>query len=153
MDKEGWFQLGYITKVHALRGEVILLLDVDFPEDYEGLEHVFVAKDSRFVPYFLEHFVLQPNKRGLAKFEGIESVEEAASLVGTEVYLPIDELPELGADQYYFHELMWVSTSSPGKLVITVTGNWCRSPIWPIPICKSDSYRISISTIHRELKK
>ena len=71
MDKEGWFQLGYITKVHALRGEVILVLDVDFPEDYEGLEHVFVAKDSRFIPYFLEHFILQPNKKGLAKFEGI----------------------------------------------------------------------------------
>lgn len=106
MDKESWFQLGYITKVHALRGEIIIVLDVDFPEDYEGLEHVFVANDSRFIPHFLEHFVLQPNNRALAKFEGIESVEEAARLVGMQVYLPIDKLPELGEDQYYFHELI-----------------------------------------------
>ena len=106
MDKDSCFQLGYIAKVHGLHGEMVAVLDVDFPEDYENIEHVFVAQNSRLVPYFLEHFVLQPNNKALAKFEGFDSVDEAARLVGSELYLPIADLPELSDDQYYFHELI-----------------------------------------------
>jgi len=106
MDKDSCFQLGYIAKVHGLHGEVVLQLDVDNPEDYEGMEHVFISQNSRLVPYFLEHFVLQPNHRVLAKFEGFDHVDEAAGLVGSELYLPLKDLPELGDEQYYFHELI-----------------------------------------------
>ncbi len=106
MDKDNCFLLGYIAKVHGLHGEVVAVLDVDNPENYEDIEHVFVAQNSRLVPHFLEHFVLQPNHRALTKFEGFDSVDEAADLVGSELYLPIKDLPELKEDQYYFHELI-----------------------------------------------
>ncbi len=106
MNKDSCFQLGYIAKVHGLHGEMVAVLDVDFPEDYENIEHVFVAQNSRLVPYFLDHFVLQPNHRALTKFEGFDTVDEAASLVGSALYLPIQDLPELQEDQYYFHELI-----------------------------------------------
>ena len=106
MDKDSCFQLGYIAKVHGLHGELVIQLDVDDPEQYEALAHVFVAQNSRLVPYFLEHFVLQPNQRVLAKFEGFDHVDEAAQLVGSDLYLPLKDLPELGDGQYYFHELI-----------------------------------------------
>jgi 16S rRNA processing protein RimM len=106
MDKDSCFQIGYIAKVHGLHGEVAAVLDVDYPEEYEDIEHVFVTQDSRLVPYFLEHFVLQPNHRALAKFEGFDSVDQATSLVGSLLYLPLKDLPELKEDQYYFHELI-----------------------------------------------
>jgi 16S rRNA processing protein RimM len=106
MDQDSCFQIGYIAKVHGLHGEVAAVLDVDYPEEYEDIEHVFVTQDSRLVPYFLEHFVLQPNHRALAKFEGFDSVDQATSLVGSLLYLPLKDLPELKEDQYYFHELI-----------------------------------------------
>ena len=109
MDKDNCFLLGYIAKVHGLHGEVVAVLDVDQPEDYEDIEHVFLAQNARLVPYFLEHFVLQPKHRALAKFEGFDSVDEALELVGSEVYLPIEDLPELREDQYYVHELIGFS--------------------------------------------
>lgn len=109
MNKDSCFQLGYISKVHGLHGELVAVLDVDYPEDYEHIDHVFVAQGSRLVPYFLEHFVLQPNHRALTKFEGFETVDEAADLVGSVLYLPIKDLPELKEDQYYFHELIGFS--------------------------------------------
>lgn len=37
MTKENCFELGKITKTHGVRGELVLWLDVDFPEDYEDL--------------------------------------------------------------------------------------------------------------------
>jgi len=106
MNKEQCFQLGYVAKVHGLRGELVVVLDVDDPEDYDSLEHLFLEQRSRLVPFFLEHFVLQPGKKALVKFEDYDSLDQVEELVGTEIYLPLTELPELEDDQYYFHELI-----------------------------------------------
>lgn len=106
MNRDNCFQIGYIAKVHGLHGEVTILLDVDYPEEYEDLKHIFVDRNSRLVPYFLEHFVPQPNGRFLAKFEGFEDIEAASPLVGSALYLPLKDLPQLGEDQYYYHDLI-----------------------------------------------
>jgi 16S rRNA processing protein RimM len=106
MNKDQCFQIGYVSKVHGLRGEVTIVLDVDYPEDYEDLKHVFLALKSRLVPYFLEHFVLQPGNKVLAKFEELDSIDAVEELVGLEVYLPVSELAPLEEGQYYFHELI-----------------------------------------------
>ncbi len=106
MNKDQCFQLGYVSKVHGLRGEVNIVLDVDYPEDYEDLKHLFLEQKSRLVPYFLEHFVLQPGNKALAKFEELDSIDQVENLVGSEVYLPITALAPLEEGQYYFHELI-----------------------------------------------
>ncbi len=106
MNKEQCFQLGYVAKVHGLRGEVMVVLDVDYPEDYEDLQHLFLEQKSRLVPFFLEHFVLQPGNKALAKFEDLNSLDQVEQLVGSEVYLPLTALPSLEDDQFYFHELI-----------------------------------------------
>jgi 16S rRNA processing protein RimM len=106
MNKDQCFQIGRIAKVHGLRGEVNVVLDVDYPEDYEGLEHLFLEQKGRLVPFFLEHFVLQPGGKALVKFEDLNSLEQVESLVGLEIFLPLSELPQLEDDQYYFHELI-----------------------------------------------
>ncbi|WP_026955124.1 ribosome maturation factor RimM [Algoriphagus vanfongensis] len=106
MNKEQCFQLGYVAKVHGLRGELVIVLDVDYPEEYEDLEHLFLDQKGRMVPFFLEHFVLQPGNKVLAKFEELDSLEQVESLVGSEVFLPLTALPKLEEDQYYYHELV-----------------------------------------------
>lgn len=106
MNKDNCFQLGHIAKVHGLHGEVGIVLDVDYPEDYEDLKHVFVEIKSRLVPLFLEHFVVSHSNKVLAKFEDYHTVEEASKLVGSDIYLPLTELPPLEEDQYYYHDLI-----------------------------------------------
>lgn len=106
MNKDQCFQLGYVSKVHGLRGEVTMMLDVDYPEEYEDLQHVFLAKNDRLVPYFLDHFALQPGNKALVKFEELDRIEQVEDLVGSEIYLPLTALPKLEDEQYYFHELI-----------------------------------------------
>ncbi|AWW30987.1 16S rRNA processing protein RimM [Echinicola strongylocentroti] len=118
MNKDNCFQLGYIAKVHGLQGEVVAILDVDYPEYYEDIAHVFVEKDNRLVPYFIEHFVAQPNGRFLAKFEGFEDKNAADTLVGTALYLPLKDLPALDDDQYYYHELVGFEVEDASKGVL-----------------------------------
>ena len=101
------YQLGYVIKTHGLHGEVSILLDVDFPDAYENLESVFVASagSETLVPFFVEHVTIRQNK-ALIKFEEVDTIEQAEALLKAQLYLPLESLPPLEGDQYYYHEII-----------------------------------------------
>ena len=101
------YQLGYVSKTHGLQGEVNVFLDVDFPEDYEEMESVFLQLQSSgtLIPFFIENFRLQKDS-AIVKFEDVDSIEQAEELVKAQLYMPLDQLPTLEEDQYYFHEII-----------------------------------------------
>lgn len=105
MNKDACFQLGYIGKPHGVSGEVTALFDVDFPENYKKLESVFVEFNDRLVPFFIEKISLQKNK-AIIKFEDIDSADQALELQSTGLYLPLEALPALEGNQFYFHEIV-----------------------------------------------
>lgn len=105
MNVDACFRLGHIVKKHGLKGEVSILLDVDFPEDYEELESVFVEINKQLVPFFMEYLQINGNK-GIVKFEDLNSLEEVTNLLGSDLYLPLESLPELDKGQFYYHEII-----------------------------------------------
>lgn len=104
MTKEECYQLGRITKPFGIKGQVVIFLDVDCPDDYADLDSAFVEIKGNLIPYFFHIDNLNGNK-AVATFEDI-SKDEALSLVGHELYLPLDLLPELTGNQFYFHEVI-----------------------------------------------
>lgn len=105
MTKETCFELGKITKTHGLKGEVVLWLDVDFPEEYEDLESVFLEIHGELIPHFMETYRPSGN-RAIVKFEDIDTFEKAEALINIQAFLPLDELPILGDNQFYYHEII-----------------------------------------------
>ncbi|MEQ9439713.1 MAG: ribosome maturation factor RimM [Cyclobacteriaceae bacterium] len=101
------YQLGYVSKTHGLQGEISVMLDVDVPEAYQELESVFLElpNSGTLIPFFIDTIDIQA-KRALVKFEDIDSIEQAQELIKANLYLPLDTLPELEEDQYYFHEII-----------------------------------------------
>ena len=122
MTKDNCFELGKITKTHGLKGEVVLWLDVDFPEDYEDLESIFLDVKGELVPFFMDSYRLSGN-RAIVQFEDIDTFEKAEELVNLEAYLPLDELPALENDQFYYHEIIGfqVVDKNLGELGIVYT--------------------------------
>lgn len=108
MDFEACFQLGYVSKIHGLKGEIQAYFDVDVPENYKKLESVFVDIDNRLVPFFIERLTVSGNK-AVIKFEEIESIESADALKNKALYLPLNKLPALKDSQFYFHEIIGYS--------------------------------------------
>lgn len=106
MNIDDCFQLGYIVKTHGTKGQVVAFFDVDYPEDYEDLESVFLEQKGRLVPFFIA--LMEPVQKGrfIIRFEDINTIEQAETLRNTAIYLPLDELPELEEDQFYFHEVI-----------------------------------------------
>lgn len=103
MTKEECFQLGKITKPWGVKGQVVLFLDVDTPDDYADLDSAFVEVKGNLVPYFFQIDNLNGNK-AVATFEEITPYE-AHALVGCDLYLPLDLLPKLTGNKFYFHEV------------------------------------------------
>lgn len=106
MNLDACYQLGYIVRTHGVKGQVVAFFDVDYPEDYEELESVFLHINGKLVPFFIDALDLQPDGRIILKFEDVNSIAEAEKLKSVALYLPLNSLPELDEDQFYFHEVI-----------------------------------------------
>ena len=105
MHLDDCFELGHIVKPHGTKGEVQVYLDVDNPDRYRNMESVFLAMDQDLVPFFIES--IKNVGKGIAvKFDDVDSVEQAEKLRSLKLYLPLDFLPKLGPDQFYYHEII-----------------------------------------------
>ncbi len=98
-------------KSHGTKGQVVFHLDVDYPEEYEDLESIFLEIKGDLIPYFIESFNLQKKSRAIVQLEGLDTMEKALALVGTSIFMPLETLEELGDDQFYYHEIQGFEVS------------------------------------------
>ena len=106
MNKDDFFYLGKILKTHGNKGQVIVLLDVDDPEDYLALESVYLDLHGERIPFFIGSLELKHNRKAVIQFQDFDSIEDAESLQGLEMYLPITKLPALKGNRFYYHEII-----------------------------------------------
>ncbi len=106
MKKEDCFYLGKIVKKYSFKGEVILRLDTDQPELYKDLNTIFLDLGKNLVPFFIEKSLFQKGNHLRIQFEDVYSESEADAILKTDVYLPIDMLPKLSGNKFYYHEVI-----------------------------------------------
>lgn len=109
MKKDDCFYLGKIVRKHSFKGEVVIKLDTDEPELYENLESVFVQQGSNLIPFFMEKTLLQKGNQLRVKFEGVDSEADADGIMKSGIYLPLNMLPKLEGNKFYFHEVIGFS--------------------------------------------
>lgn len=103
MDIKDCYYLGRITKPWGTKGQLVLFLDVDSPEEYASLDSAFVEVKGQLVPLFFRVDQLNGNKAIVTPEDS--NPDEATKLVGHELYLPLTLLPKLTGNQFYFHEV------------------------------------------------
>ena len=102
---EGYFYVGKILKLFASKGALLAYLDVDDPEDYINLESVFVRMNNQLIPFFIENIELRHKNNAVLTFEDVDNPEQASMLTGCEMFLPLDMLPPLTGNRFYYHEI------------------------------------------------
>ena len=106
MKKEDCFYLGKIVKKYSFKGELLIKLDTDQPELYEDLDTMFINVRNTLIPFFIESSQLHKSDLLRVQFEDVTNEADADALIKSEVYLPLEFLPKLEDDKFYFHEVI-----------------------------------------------
>ncbi len=106
MTKDECYYLGYVSKTRGFDGKLILFLDVDDTNDYANIDYLLIDLHGSLTPFFIDMVWMRDNNYIEVHIEDIDARDDAAQLVGKELYLPLTELPKLPDDQYYLHELV-----------------------------------------------
>lgn len=153
MHKEECFYLGKIVKKHSFKGEVVIKLDTDEPELYRNMESVFVDLGGNLVPFFIEKSSLSKGTMLRVKFDDVNSEEEADSIVRSGIYLPLDLLPKLEGNQFYFHEIIGFTVIDRNFGTVGVVVNVNDRAAQPLFEIARDSKEIFIPLIDDFIKK
>lgn len=106
MEKKDCFYVGKIVKKYSFKGELLIKLDSDEPEIYEGMDSIFVDLRNNLVPFFIESSQLHKSELLRVKFEDVDTEQDADALLKSDLYLPLEFLPKLDDDKFYFHEII-----------------------------------------------
>jgi 16S rRNA processing protein RimM len=105
MKVEDCFYLGSVRKAHGIQGEVKVYLDVDDIAEYNQQESVYLLKEGKLTPVFIDKIRIISDHQAVVKFRHLADRNDAEALYGTEMYLPADLLPPLSDTQFYYHEI------------------------------------------------
>jgi len=118
MEHQGYYHIGTITRTHGVKGNVVLGLDVDDPSRYRKIKTVFLSRgESPLTEHILSDIRITGDS-AIIGLDGITDMDEAAQLIRSEVYLPLESLPKLKGNKLYFHEAigMTVKDALEGEL-------------------------------------
>lgn len=97
--------IAHIARPHGVRGEVSAEILTDFPERFEEMEEVTLARNQVVAGSFEIESIRFHKQRLLIKFSGIDDADAAATLKGLSLVVSRDELVELEQDEFYTFDL------------------------------------------------
>lgn len=117
--------IGRVSGVHGLKGELRIRPYSDEPENllrYSTLLLAVGEPKNTLVPYKIERARVQKSC-AIVKLEACSSRTEAEQLRFALIYVHLNELPELGEDEYYLRDLegRQVQTED-GQVIGKITG-------------------------------
>lgn len=153
MEKKDCFYLGKIVRKYSFKGEVIIKLDTDQPELYEDIEAVFIDLGKSFLPFFIENKLLQKGNQLRVQFEDVHSEKDADSLLKKDVYLPLNLLPKLSGNKFYYHEVIGFVLEDVNFGVIGFITSFNDSTAQPLFVVKKEMSDILIPMIDDFIQK
>lgn len=106
MKTDEHYYLGKVLKTFGIKGELLVLLDVDDIENYANLKSVFILLGGNMVPFSISSLKLRQNNQVQIRLQEVDDPDQTELLIGCDLYLPISALPTLADDQFYYHEIV-----------------------------------------------
>ena len=135
ISKDKCYYLGYLSKTQGYKGGLIAFFDVDDLREYRKLDHILVDLNGALTPFFIETINLKDKNFVHLKIEGINDEETAGEIAGNNLYLPLEDLPELPDDEYYLHDLvdMTVKDANAGEIgIVSQVLDYSNNPLLQI---------------------
>lgn len=112
MDNDGKdVVIGKIVSTFGCRGEVKVRPETDFPKRFELLKEALVRSRNGQQVLCIERARTQGDAV-ILKFAGIDDVESARALAGSDIYISKSQLMPLGPEEYYMHDIIGLEVVS-----------------------------------------
>ncbi len=98
-----YLAVGFLRRPHGVRGEIMLEIQTDHPEQFIAGATFYVGKEHISLTIATKR---QHNKGLLLSFEGINDRDEVGRFRNHYVYASIAELPSLPKGKFYNHQLI-----------------------------------------------
>ena len=114
--------VGWITRPHGLKGDVVISPETDFVEErFRPGAVLWTRSPQGDQPLTIATARVQ-NGRAVVGFEGLSRIDDAERLAGQELRVPEDTLHQLEAGQYYEYQFVGCAVERvSGEPVGTVT--------------------------------
>ena len=125
------YQIGHITKAHALKGEGNCMFTDDIFDRIDA-DYLICEVDGILVPFYIEEYRFRSDSTALVKFADLDSSDAVQFLIGCDVYFEkrlMDESDEDDVALNYFIGFKMVDEDN-GKEIGTIsdiddkTENW-----------------------------
>src|SRR6056297_2921669 len=99
--------IGIVKSSHGLKGEVKVKVFTNYLTVFEReTDYLLYNKEKkRHLIVRIDH-IKQSGKNLIIQFEGFYTIEDANKIAGFEIYIFLDQLPEMQGDGYYFYQLL-----------------------------------------------
>ncbi len=120
---EDFLLVGRIARPHGIRGQVIVNPETDFMEDrFRTGQILKVGSPDRARDYEILEVRFHQG-RPIVRLAGVDTMDDAAALAGTDLWLPEAELAPLPDGTFYRHELIGCEVRDvAGTVLGRVTG-------------------------------
>jgi 16S rRNA processing protein RimM len=100
-----YLAIGRVVRAHGLKGEISVTVLTEFPERFEIIEQVYLGDQFEATPYPLKSYRWHKDNV-LLTLSGITNRDEAETLKGQLVQVPIEEAMPLPDGAYYHYQLV-----------------------------------------------
>jgi len=98
--------VGRIARAHGNRGQVIVNLETDFPEErFRPGAELFIERRGHVEALRLSAVRYQ-HDRPVLTIDGVQTMNDAEALAGYELRVPVERLAKLPAGTFYRHDLV-----------------------------------------------
>jgi 16S rRNA processing protein RimM len=153
MLKEECFFLGTIVGKYSFKGEILAKLDTDNPKSYLDIDSILVETPQGLVPYFIDRSQLHKSALLRVKFEGVDTETEAEGLLKKDLFLPLEMLPPLSGNKFYYHEITGFSAIDQFNLNIGTIKTVNDSGPQPLFVIDAEGTEILIPVHDNFIKK
>lgn len=105
MNENNLLEIGKIVNTHGLRGDVKVAVWMDYPEDFETLDTVYLKTKKEYIKLTVQHVKYQKNNI-IVKFKEYNNINDIEMYKNYVLYADRDELEELPEGVHYIVDLI-----------------------------------------------
>ena len=150
--------IGQISKVHGIKGEMVVVPLTDDPKRFSELKKVLLLKDEKIIEFEVESVrtdfkAKRLKERVLIKLKGVENPEEAKGLVGSFLEIEKEDLIKLPEGRYFIFDIIGLKVITTENKEVGKVKEVISLPANDVYVVQGDQKEYDIPAIKEVVKK